>query len=133
VQRVKIAIIVVGFPLAALILWRCYPREVVPNTPETKTLWRCTDKDCSHEFELTAKQVMDATMQGPPPIDCPKCKQKKAFSCQRCEKCGTVYFGVEVPGATGRCPKCEPEAKPPEPEPQPEEGQPAPRRKAPVM
>ena len=35
-----------------------------------------------------------------------ECKQRQAHQAAVCPKCKTVYFGRDVPGETGLCPKC---------------------------
>lgn len=139
-KGLKVGIIVVGFVAAALILWRFGTgKEAVPDTPETKNLWKCSDRECGHEYEMTAKQADDARRrefkegESWPPAICPKCGQQMAHRCQKCPDCGTVFFGPEVPGSTGACPKCYPDEKPPEPDLPVEEGEEAPRPRPKVI
>jgi hypothetical protein len=135
VKGLKIGIIVVGFVVAALFFWRFVSgKEASPDAPEeTKTLWKCSNRTCGHEYAMTAPQAEEARTKDAkegeawPPAVCPKCGQRTVYTCQKCEVCGTVFFGPEVPGSTGACPKCYPEVKPPPPDEPVEEGQEAPR------
>jgi hypothetical protein len=74
------------------------------------TAWMCSV--CKHRFDLTGSEAAAAMQDtGMPPVLCPSCRERKAYQLNSCMKCATVYFGGEVPGSTGKCPKCFPEAK----------------------
>lgn len=78
---------------------------------KTQTQWLC--KACDHSFLLTARQVAKRADSDPrrwAPLDCPQCGKKQAYLAMICPKCQTVYFGRDVEGATGQCPRCAPAA-----------------------
>ncbi|MBN2562775.1 MAG: hypothetical protein JXQ75_17770 [Phycisphaerae bacterium] len=115
-KNLKVAIVVVALAAAAVIAWHYGSGDRdIPDDEGTKTLWMCSE--CKHVFEMTAREVSEARDRGPkpwPPAICPACGEQKSYLAQKCPQCGTVYFGSEVEGGTGACPKCHPEVEPPE-------------------
>lgn len=76
---------------------------------DSHTQWLC--KACAHDFLLTARQVAQQADRDPvhwSPLNCPQCRQKQAYLALVCHKCQTIYFGRDVPGESGECPKCLP-------------------------
>jgi len=74
---------------------------------DSQTQWMC--KSCSHCFLLTARQVAQRADRDPrrwAPLDCPQCGRKQAYLALACPKCQTIYFGQDVPGELGQCPRC---------------------------
>ena len=76
-------------------------------------------KECNHSFTMTHDEYYkillekgaigpDGPITPPPPIVCPGCNKEAAFTAQKCDKCGNVFF--PNPAAYGdyqdRCPKC---------------------------
>ena len=131
-KKLKVGIIVVCLAVAVTVTLVFSPtEEPIPDTDESQTQWMC--RACSHVFMLTAREHAAETARGPepsPPLYCPKCGKKEAYRAAKCSKCGTVYFGAQVPGATGACPKCYPRRSPPREEPEEDTG-PARRKKRP--
>lgn len=105
-KQIKIGIIVVAFSSALVVtVLQCDGETTVADTDDSKTLWRCAA--CGHDFALTARQAVRAQRKsGGVPIRCPPCREIQAYQLTACLRCGTMMFGSEVPGATGRCPKC---------------------------
>lgn len=131
-KAAKIGIAVALLVVAAIILWRYTLRaEQIPDTEETRALWMCSSDECLHVFEMTAREEAEAQKlaegQPWPPGVCPKCGKRTAYHAQKCPECETVFFGPEVEGWTGACPKCYPDEKPPEEYYPIEEGEEAPR------
>ena len=119
-KGLKIGFVVIAFALAvAITLMRSDGDETLPDTDDSKTLWKCTA--CEHQFEMTAREVAHAKEKAKgDAVHCPKCQQVKAYQLMACYTCQTLFFGTEVPGSTGECPKCRPDAEPwIEPEPIP--------------
>lgn len=117
--KIVIAVVALGAAVTITILFSGSGEDSQLVADETKTLWMCAG--CSQTADLTIKEVETMTREaGPdaPPLNCPHCKEKKFYRAKRCEVCATVYFGAEVPGSTGVCPKCNPEAVPPPPPPE---------------
>lgn len=115
-QSVKIGIVVVLLVAAVIITvkFTLGGEEAAQVADETKTLWMCAG--CADTSEFTVKQTtVMAREAGPPapPLICAKCKEKKVYRAMRCDKCQTAYFTSDVPDATGVCPKCNPDYKPP--------------------
>ena len=128
----KIGIAVVLFLAAAVIFWRYTIRpDQIPDAEEARATWMCSDDDCHHAFEMTIAEEAEAQKlaggQPWPPAVCRKCGKRTAYHAQKCPECGTMYFGPEVEGWTGACPKCYPDEKPPEEYYPVEEGEEAPR------
>lgn len=76
---------------------------------DSHTQWLC--KSCAHDFLLTARQVAQQADRDPQhwaPLSCPQCRQKQAYLAMVCPQCRTIYFGRDVPGESGHCPKCSP-------------------------
>lgn len=117
-NKFKIALATVMLAIAIALLWGSLSYDagaVLPDDDSTKTLWMCSLPECGQSFFLTARQAQQAMEKGPqpwPPAICPQCKNQKAYQAQQCPDCGTKYFGSEVPGYTGACPKCHPEVRP---------------------
>ena len=112
---VKIVVAAIALVSAVGITWYSFggaKEAAAAKSDETKVLWMCSA--CSEPFDLTTKEVQDlATASGGvAPYACPKCKEKAMYRAVRCSKCQTAFIAVGPPNATGKCPKCEPEAKP---------------------
>ena len=118
VKSVKIGIIVVALAAAAAIFFLFGGgEEALPPDEGPESSWMCAD--CGHVFDLTLSQSTAALekVNGAPPIECQKCKAMKAYGYIVCGVCQTKFFGPEVPGSTGVCTKCKPDAEvPPEEE-----------------
>jgi len=114
-KALKIGISVVLLAAAlAITLFTGDGSDALPDTPESSVKWRCSDADCQHVFDLSALKSAEAQTraQSKAPIHCTKCGQKLAYQVIGCQNCGGLFFGTEVPGATGECPVCNPEASP---------------------
>ncbi|HPF38295.1 MAG TPA: hypothetical protein P5081_12010 [Phycisphaerae bacterium] len=86
------------------------------NDPAYATVWRCAK--CDATFELLPRDRAEALkLENAPPILCNMCREQAAYQVIGCPVCGTLYFGPEVPGASGFCPVCHPKKTPPEPPP----------------
>ncbi len=108
-KQAKIAIIVVALSGSALIYFITRSgADPIPDTPESATGWMC--QECEHVFSLTAMAAGEEYRRagGQPPLFCPACNEKQAYRAATCSTCGTKYFGFEVPGQPGVCPKCHP-------------------------
>jgi len=134
VKAAKLAIAVVLFAIAAVLAVRnLRGGHGVPDTPESRTQWMCSA--CLHPFQMTAREAEEAARRGPPPWPpafCPQCRAKKAYVAMRCPNCGTFFFGPEVEGYTGECPKCRPPPPPPPPPPE-EDGSTVPEQPRPKV
>jgi len=116
-KAVKIGIVVVLLAAAlAITLLTGDGAEPLADTPESSIKWRCAD--CEHTFDLTAFKSGEAQRraQAIAPIHCVHCDEQSAYQVIACPECGTLYFGSEAPGSTGRCPKCNPDASPWQPD-----------------
>jgi hypothetical protein len=107
-MKFKIGIItVIACALALVLFFQGGRANPVGGGADTRTQWLC--KSCTHNFLLTAKEVAQRADPDPrhwAPLVCPECKQKQAYQALVCPKCKTIYFGSDVPGETGQCPKC---------------------------
>jgi hypothetical protein len=113
-KNVKIIVIVLGLGGAALMLFMNMKKEEpIPDTPDTKTLWMCAA--CQKSLEWTLKEEVDYSHSAAPPLPCPSCKARELYRAQRCPECDTIFFAADVPNSTGKCPKCNPDLKPPPP------------------
>ena len=112
-KSVKIGIIVACLAAAVAITFLFGGEEAIPEAMEGTTHWKCTA--CDHEFELKDSQLFkeQERANSPSPLYCPKCSELKAYQPMACYTCNTLFFGPEVPGASGQCPKCRPDAVPP--------------------
>lgn len=113
-KTLKIGIIVAALGAAFAIFLFGDEGQVPPDTDESKTVWQCTA--CEHRVEWTALQVQQeyGKAEGVPFI-CPNCKETAVYQLMACLTCRTLFFGSEVPGETGQCPKCRPDAELPIP------------------
>ncbi len=112
--KIGVAVVLLAAALA-ITLFVGDGAEPLADTAESSVKWRCTG--CEHTFDLSALKSAEAQRraQGTAPIHCAKCDEKTAYQVIGCSDCGTLFFGSEVPGSTGQCPKCNPEASPWEP------------------
>lgn len=109
-KSIKIAIIILALSGSVIVYFITRSgADPIPDTEESATEWMC--RDCRHVFSLTAREAADeyARAEGRPPLFCPACGEKKAYRVATCPNCGTKYFGFDVPGETGACPKCFPD------------------------
>lgn len=94
----------------ALAVWIYADEPAEKNNPAdadaSRTQWLC--KSCSHAFRLTAHEVESAapSRESWPPLACPKCRANEAYLALCCSKCSMVYFGLDMPGGAGECPRC---------------------------
>lgn len=112
-NRVKIGVIVAALGLAGLLFWRSSSSaNDLPDTEESQTLWMCSDPNCAFYFQLTASECQSAEQRadGTSPLFCQQCDKKLAYRAATCLTCNTPYFGPDVPGSSGRCPVCNPQA-----------------------
>lgn len=110
-KNLKVIIIVLGLGGAGLMFFMNMKKEEpIPDTPESKSLWMCNA--CQKTVEWTTKQEYENSGSAAPPLFCPSCKARELYRAQKCEQCGTVFFGADVPGSSGVCPKCHPDVKP---------------------
>jgi hypothetical protein len=112
VKNLKIAFVVVAFAAATIITLVYGFGDDTADTAESATNWRCVA--CEHVFQMTAKEVQESLKQCPkpwPPAFCTSCDEREAFRAQQCKICGTWFHGPEVPGWTGKCPKCHPDVE----------------------
>lgn len=105
-KAVKVGIIGASLCAAVAITFFFGGSEVIPDDPSTETLWQCVK--CEHSFKLTLPQLTKelSKVGDQPPIFCPKCNQREAWQPMACFRCSTLFFGPEVPGVPGICPKC---------------------------
>lgn len=76
-----------------------------------RTEWMCAD--CKSRFSLSGSKVDRAAAEaGGVPLLCSQCRQRKVWQVVACSRCGGLHFGAEVPGMTGLCPTCHPDARP---------------------
>lgn len=109
-KKLKLGIIAGALVSAVTITFLYSAEGSLPDTDESKTLWKCTA--CQKTFELTAREAARAQHKaGGVPIACRYCDEVKAYQVMACPKCGTLFFGSEVPGHDGHCPKCRAAAK----------------------
>lgn len=109
----KIAIVVVALGAAGIIFWKTSSGgEALPDTQESETLWMCSENSCAHAFRLTAAACEKAEMRAgqQAPLHCQVCDKVLAYRAATCETCREKYFGADVPGSTGVCRKCYPQA-----------------------
>ena len=117
-NNVKLGIIVAALGLAGIMFWRTSSSaDDLPDTEESQTRWMCSDPNCGFDFLLTASECQEAEQRagGTSPLYCQKCDKKLAYRAATCLACDTPYFGQDVPGSSGLCPKCKPNAPIPTP------------------
>ncbi len=106
-QQVAIILAIVGFVVAAVILFRPTNEnnnygDNNANFPEG-TLWLCGDAACGHSFNLTMKELgQHHEKHYGEPVPCAKCN-KPAARANLCPHCKQV--SVQERGG-GACPKC---------------------------
>jgi len=108
-KHVKIGVIVAAMGTAALLfMFRSNAVEPVPDTPETAVQYKC--RVCQNVFDLTPTKIQAEVEKAgqDAPLFCQGCNAKEAYRVSTCDKCGEQFFGPEVPGSTGACPKCFP-------------------------
>jgi hypothetical protein len=112
VKATKIGIIVAALGAAIIITLFFGGEEPPPDDASTNTLWKCVE--CEHSFSLTARELDKEYERttGTIPLYCPKCSKKTVYQPMACLRCNTLFFGPEVPGVPGVCPKCKPEEQP---------------------
>ncbi len=122
-KTLKIGIIVVALGAAVAITFLFGDDgQTLPDTEDSKTVWQCTK--CDNRVEWTAYEVqMEYAKTAGVPFICPKCKETSVYQLMACMKCQTLFFGSEVPGETGQCPECRPDAELPLPPAEVEEGE----------
>ncbi len=104
-KQVKLGIIIVGLVCAATITLISNLSDSAADAEESSTLWKCTA--CLKTFDLTAREAARAQRStGGVPILCPLCDKLRGYQVMACLKCGTLFFGSEVPGHNGQCPAC---------------------------
>ncbi len=104
-KQIKLGIIIVGLVGAVTITLITNLSGSAADTEESSTLWKCTA--CLETFDLTAHQAARAQRTaGGVPILCRLCKKVRAYQVMACPKCGTLFFGSEVPKHNGQCPAC---------------------------
>jgi hypothetical protein len=112
VKNLKVVFIVVALAAAVLITVMYGLRdEPIPDTGENNSEWLCAA--CDHQFQLTPKEESEAGKKGPfpfPPTLCKKCNEHHAWRAVMCGECG-YFFSMGSPEASGKCPRCYPEAK----------------------
>ena len=110
-KNLKIAIIVLALGFAGLMFFLNTKKvDAIPDTPESTSLWMC--KACQKTVEWTSKQEYENSGSAAPPLFCPSCKVRELYRAQKCENCGTVFFGADLPGSSGVCPNCNRDVKP---------------------
>jgi len=107
-QGLKLAVAIVVLVAAGAIYHFRSVESPPAETEDSAMLWCC--RECHHSYKLTPSQTkVEAAKAGSEfPLICPKCGKKEAYRALICEYCETMYFGNEVPGSTGACPKCFP-------------------------
>jgi outer membrane biosynthesis protein TonB len=105
-KQIKLGIIIVGLVGAATITLISSLSDSAADSQESNTLWKCTA--CLKTFDLTAREASRAQdIAGGVPILCPLCTKVRAYQVMACPKCGTLFFGSEVPNHNGQCPVCQ--------------------------
>lgn len=105
-KQIKLGIIIVGLVGAVTITLISNLSGSAADAQESNTLWKCTA--CLKTFDLTARQAARAQhTAGGVPILCPLCSKVRAYQVMACPKCGTLFFGSEVPNHNGQCPVCQ--------------------------
>jgi len=105
-QRVAIGIAVVGFVIAAFLLFGPGGGDDHGDNSASfpdGTYWMCSDPACGHEFKLTIKELSEHhEAHYGDPVPCAKCDKPagRADLCKHCDK----YFRVQRDSVT--CPHC---------------------------
>ncbi|MCB9852852.1 MAG: hypothetical protein H6819_07130 [Phycisphaerales bacterium] len=116
-QRNRLIALVILIAATAAVWIATHGEVDQANDPAFSTHWKCSK--CDHTFELLPNERAEALkLKGSPPILCPACAGQFAYQVSGCPTCGTLYFGAEVPGASGFCPVCHPKKRQPDPEPE---------------
>lgn len=111
-KKVKLGIIVVALGAAAIISFLTGEDQgSIANVDDYRSAWKCVK--CEHKFDLTEREAQLAEEKaGGSPIHCAECGKIKAYRLASCLRCGTMFFGPEVPGGSSDCPKCPKHKKP---------------------
>lgn len=116
-KNLKVVFIVIALAAAGLItVMYGFREEPIPDTGENNSEWLCVA--CEHQFQMTPKEESEARKKGPvpfPPTFCKECTKHEAYRAVPCKDCG-YFFSPGAPQASGKCPKCYPEAPPMEEE-----------------
>lgn len=114
-KTAKIVTAVVLFVVAGVIFFfNSGEKAEIPQDADTMTAWKCAE--CGKRVDLSATQVNEMMIQvgNVVPIICPACSKQHLYQIAVCPVCSTEFFGAEVPGHSGRCPKCSPELEMPD-------------------
>lgn len=108
----KLVAAVILFAVAGLFTYLAYRAESAEHSrDEVRTAWKCAK--CNNRIDLTSEEVEAGfdEVDFAVPLKCAACTQRHLYTVLACPVCFTEYFGSEVPGHTGKCPVCEPEAE----------------------
>ena len=109
-KQIKLGIVIAGLVGAVTITLLTNLSDSAADAEDSSTLWKCTA--CLKTFDLTARKAARAQRTaGGVPILCPLCDKVRAYQVMACPKCGTLFFGSEVPNHNGQCPVCVQAAK----------------------
>ena len=110
-NNLKIGVVVVAFAAAGIIFWRTSLGDAAPPANvDTSTEWMC--ESCEHVFPLVSDRYAELVDRAgvSAPLHCASCDQQRAYRVATCPTCGGKYFPIEVPGHSGACPTCQPNA-----------------------
>lgn len=113
-KNIKIGIIVAALGLAAVITYLTHgDQPIADDLSSEKSVWMCSE--CKTITKLSEREVESECrkLKDSPPLICEKCTLQKLYQVITCPVCETYFFGAEVPGSPGECPKCKPDAVPP--------------------
>ena len=106
----KLIVALVIFAAAVLIFFLNSgdAEELPESTPSIATPYKCAG--CDSKVELSDDQYFAKREEvgGEPPFICSACTKQQLYRLYTCTFCSTEFFGAEVPGGTGQCPKCNP-------------------------
>ena len=108
-MKPKVAIAMGLFALAGFITYLNWgsaeelPDEDLAGVP---TPYKCTA--CDKRVDLKDAEYLDrlSAVDNAEPLICDSCAERKVHRLYICVKCSTEYFGADVPGSPGQCPKC---------------------------
>ncbi len=107
----KLVAAIILFTVAGLFTYSAYrPDSPEQSLAQARTAWKCAQ--CDNRVDLASDEVKARfeAANFAVPLTCAACTQRQLYTVLACPVCSTEYFGSEVPGHTGKCPVCDPDA-----------------------
>lgn len=106
----KLIVALVIFAAAVLIFFlNSGDAEELPDeTPSFATPYKCVSCEVRVDLKDSEYFAKMEEVGGEAPYMCDACSKRELYRLYVCYVCQTEFFGTEVPGQLGKCPKCNP-------------------------